>query len=131
MSGCLGELLESPKKDQIAPNITQYNTTRPEEAMRAIREAARNNDRIEINGWDSDTNLMIPFMANPGHGEGVSARYFLEEMERHKSNEHARGTMALYLSKELINSSDIIGRGHSDFFQVNVYHHRWQFERGR
>jgi hypothetical protein len=117
----LAELLALPKKQEIGPNITQYNTARPQEAIRTLREAASNKQRVEIIGWDSNTGMMINFMSNPGHSPGVSAKYFLEEMDKHAGRKLGVEGASRLLSQELINQSDVISSGHIDFFQINVY----------
>lgn len=118
----LRELLDLPKKQEISPNITQYNSARPQEAIRTLREAASKNQRVEIIGWDSNTGMMINFMSNPGHSPGVSAKYFLDEMNKHAGRKLGVETAARRLSEELLSQSSVIDRGHIDFFQINVYH---------
>lgn len=117
----LKDVLDLPKKEELSPNITQYNTARPQEAVRTLREAARNGQHVEIVGWDSDTNSKINLTSSPKHLHGVRAEYFLNEMDKHAGRKLGVEGAAKRLSQELINQTDVIDRGHIDFFQIYVY----------
>ena len=121
----LEELFNLDKTQEFPSlNMTQHNTASPRSTIQTIKDAAKKGERIEIVGWDSDTGMLIQFVANPGHGKGhgMDAQYFIDDLKRYVRSHPGKGTMNDQLSAYLIDSSNQIDRGHIDFFQVDVYH---------
>jgi hypothetical protein len=105
------ELHRLPTTQRIAPNVVAHNTTSEREAHNIIAQAANRDERIVIYGHDSESDLMIPFLTNPGHEHGASASYVQEQI--------SGGSLSDYLKD--VASSGIGEVGDIDFFQIQVY----------
>ena len=108
----LDELESLPYQDELAPGLTQYNTSNEAAAIGIIENAAEAGERVQIYAHDAHTDLMIPIGQNEGHNPGISASYLIETMV-------GDGATLAEEVRALGPRGDI---GEIDFFQINVIH---------
>jgi hypothetical protein len=122
----LGDMFAYPKTEEFPSlNMTQHNTPSPRTAIQHIRNAAKKKETVDINGWESNNNQLIQFVAKKGFaskGGGVSASFLLDDLKKYVKAHPGKGTMSDQLSAYLIDSAGLTGRRNIDFFQVNAYH---------
>lgn len=106
----LDELESFESINELAPNMTQYNTPNEGEARGVLESYEGTGARAQVYVHDSSNDLMIPVAINEGHNPGISVDYLLETM---------RGDNAS-LSEELRALAPRGEIGNIDFFQINV-----------